>query len=35
MISKTFISIGIGIIIGLSPLRNSQFANIIIIITGG
>jgi len=34
-IGKTFISIGIGVVIGLSPLRNSQIAKIIVIITGG
>lgn len=35
MVSKTLISIGIGVAIGLSPLRNSQLAKIIITITGG
>ena len=35
MVSKTLISIGIGIAIGLSPLRNSQLAKILITITGG
>jgi hypothetical protein len=35
MISKTLISIGIGVAIGLSPLRNSQLAKITITITGG
>jgi hypothetical protein len=32
---KTFLSIGIGVAIGLSPLRNSQVAKFIITITGG
>lgn len=35
MVSKTLISIGIGIAIGLSPLRNSQLAKIVITVTGG
>jgi hypothetical protein len=35
MITKTFISIGIGVLIGLSPLRNSTLAKIIITVTGG
>jgi len=35
MVSKTLISIGIGVAMGLSPLRNSQLAKIIITITGG
>jgi hypothetical protein len=35
MIPKTLISIGIGVAIGLSPLRNSQLARILITITGG
>ena len=35
MVSKTLISIGIGIAIGLSTLRNSQLAKILITITGG
>jgi hypothetical protein len=34
-ISKTLISVGIGIAIGLSPLRNSSLAKILIIIIGG
>jgi len=33
--TKTLISIGIGIAIGLSPLRNSALAKILITITGG
>jgi hypothetical protein len=35
MVSKTLISIAIGVAIGLSPLRNSQLAKIWITITGG
>ena len=35
MVSKTLISIGIVLAMGLSPLRNSQLAKIIITITGG
>jgi hypothetical protein len=35
MVSKALISIGIGVVIGLSLLRNSQLAKIIITITGG
>lgn len=35
MLTKTFISIGIGVLIGLSPLRNSTLAKLIITITGG
>lgn len=35
MCSKTLISIGIGVLIGLSPLRNSKLAEVIITITGG
>jgi|TARA_Y100000385_G_scaffold18768_1_gene18819 hypothetical protein len=35
MITKTLISIGIGVAIGLSPLRNSSLAKAIITITGG
>jgi hypothetical protein len=35
MFPKTLISVGIGVLIGLSPLRNSQLAKIIIAITGG
>lgn len=34
-VGKTFISIGVGIAIGLSPLRNSQVAKILITITEG
>ena len=32
---KTLISIGIGIVIGLSPLRNSSLAKLLITVTGG
>ena len=35
MVSKTLISIGIGVIIGLTPLRNSALAKFLITITGG
>jgi hypothetical protein len=35
MVSKTLISIAIGVAIGLSPFRNSQLAKIWITITGG
>ena len=35
MTTKTLISIGIGVVIGLSPLRNSSLAKLIITITGG
>lgn len=35
MFTKTIISIGIGIAIGLSPLRDSSLAKILITITGG
>jgi len=35
MVSKTPISIGIGVAIGLSLLKNSQLATILITITGG
>lgn len=35
MLRKTLISVGIGILIGISPLRNSALANILIMITGG
>ena len=35
MVTKTLISIGIGVVIGLSPLRNSSLAKIWITITGG
>ena len=35
MLTKTLISIGIGVAIGLSPLRNSSLAKILIAITGG
>jgi hypothetical protein len=35
MLTKTILSIGIGVVIGLSPLRNSSLANILIVITGG
>jgi hypothetical protein len=34
-VSKTLISIVIGVAIGMSPLRNSALANIWITITGG
>ncbi len=33
--TKILLSIGIGIAIGLSPLRNSSLAKILITITGG
>lgn len=35
VMKKTVISIGIGVLIGLSPLRNSGLAKAIITITGG
>lgn len=35
MIYKTLISIGIGVAIGLSPLRNSSLATFLINISGG
>jgi hypothetical protein len=35
MVTKTLISVAIGIAIGLSPLRNSLLAKILITITGG
>ena len=35
MLTKTLISIGIGVVIGLSPLRDSSLAKILITITGG
>jgi len=35
MVTKTFVSIVIGVIIGFSPLRNSALAKAIIMITGG
>lgn len=35
MITKTLISIGIGVLIGISPLRDSILAKIRITITGG
>jgi len=35
MLTKTLISIGIGLVIGFSPLRDSRVVNIIIAITGG
>jgi len=35
MLTKTLISIGIGVAIGLSPLRDSSLAKILITITGG
>ena len=35
MITKTLLSIGIGIAIGLSPLRNSSLTKLLITITGG
>lgn len=34
-LGKTLISIGIGVAIGLSPLRDSKLARIIITLTGG
>lgn len=34
-LTKTLISIGIGVSIGLSSLRNSSLAKILITITGG
>lgn len=35
VVVKTFISIGIGVAIGLSPLRDSKLATILINLTGG
>lgn len=35
MLTKTLISIGIGVAIGLSPLRDSSLAKFLITITGG
>lgn len=35
MLTKTLISIGIGVAIGLSPLRDSSLVKIIILIIGG
>ena len=35
MISKTLISVGMGVAIGLSALRDSHLAKILITITGG
>jgi len=35
MRSKTLLLVGIGLVIGFSPLRNSKLANLIIAITGG
>ena len=35
LVGKTFISIGIGVAIGISPLRNSKIASILITLTGG
>jgi uncharacterized membrane protein len=35
MVLRTVVSIVIGAAIGLSPLRNSQIAKIIIAVTGG
>jgi hypothetical protein len=32
---KIIFSVGLGMLIGFSPLRNSNFARIIITITGG
>ena len=33
--TKTLLSISIGVLIGLSPLRNSKLAEFLILITGG
>ena len=35
MVTRTLISIGFGIAIGLSPLRDSSLARLLITITGG
>lgn len=35
IMTKILVSVGIGACIGLSPLRNSWFANVLIAITGG
>lgn len=35
MITKTFISIGIGVALAMSPLRDSALANFLVAITGG
>ena len=35
MVSKTLLSVGIGLVTGFSLLRNSKLAEFIIIITGG
>ena len=35
MVLKTTISILVGVTIGLSPLRNSKLAKILITVTGG
>lgn len=35
MLKKTLIAVGIGVAIGVSPLRNSSLANFLIAITGG
>ena len=35
MVTKLLISIGIGVVIGVSPLRNSSLAKLLIAITGG
>jgi len=35
MITKIFISIGIGVVIDISPFRDSLLANILIHFTGG
>jgi len=35
MLKKTLLSIEIGIAIGLSPLRDSKLAKILLLITGG
>jgi len=34
MVTKTLLLVGIGVIIGLTPLRNSLIAKILITITG-
>jgi len=35
MLTKTLISIGIGVALAMSPLRDSSLAKILIAITGG
>jgi len=35
VLKKSLISVAIGVVIGMSPLRNSSLVNILIAITGG